>query len=217
MPELLGKPITEMTPAEVAAQIAALTEALTALKTTQEAAAKVNEQVVFTDLGAYATSLVREKLGILKGLTLHVRTIVPPDGKAFTNYEVAYTPEAAKAKKAAAKGEGKGRTVEPNGGKATVAKIAAALGGIETIKVGDNSYKTAKDACKGLGLVCWENDGKGDGAGSVIIRYALEKPGTVTVTAPGGATHKMEDVVTKWKAASKTPAAVTAPVVAPAS
>lgn len=207
MPELLGKPITEMTPAEVAAQIATLTEALATLKTSQETAAKVNEQAIFADLSTYATKLVHEKLGFLKGLTLHVRTVVSPEGKATNDYEVAYTPTV-KAKKG---NGGKGHTVDQDGGKATVAKIAAALGGIEAIVIGDKSYPTAKDACKGLGLVCWENDGKGDGAGSVIVRYATEKPGTVQVKSPGGM-NKLDEVVTKWKTASKT--AVTAPVTA---
>lgn len=177
---VLAKPLDQLSASEAA-------QAIEALRQREAEAIREAEQSVLAEISEFAAKLVREKLGALKPIALRINADVEPPV-----YEAAWAPA-----------ERRSRTVQPNGGKPTIAKVAASLGGFEAVIIGDQSYATPAEACKALGLTCWENDKpKGDGAGVVIVKHAVDHPGTVQIQTKSGIVP-LETAVENWKAASK--------------
>ncbi len=191
---LVGKPISELTPAELA-QLASQLSALTGeIDIRQKAVREQAETEVFTAIAKNAA----EQIVKLAWAKLPKLTLVPDaEGQ---NYTVAYT--ATKVKGAG----GKRAAPDPNGGSITINKIGIAMGGIAWFRVGTTDYEGIKELVKALKQEdgtseserCWDISKKGISASDIVIKYHAEE---VTLVFNDSTEVLVKDAVEKMKQA----------------
>ncbi|MBA7690805.1 hypothetical protein ES703_99337 [subsurface metagenome] len=193
---LVGKPIEELTPAELAqlqSQLAALTGEIDAR---QKAVRDEATAEVFAEIARVSEEGVKK----LAWAKLPKMTLVPDT--AGEHYTVAYA-----AKKV--KGGGGGRAVsEVNSGAITINKIGIAMGGIAWFKDKDGKeHEGIKELVKALknpetgeseGDRCWDIVKKGVSASDIVIKYHAEE---VTLVFNDGTELLVKDAVEKMKEA----------------
>lgn len=193
---LIGKPIDELTPAELA-QLASQLKAITSEIDTRTKAIK--EQAESEQFGKVAeaakeamTALAWEKLPKLQ---------LNPD-EAGENYVVSYV-----AKKVKAGGNGKRAKAEVNSGAVTINKIALSMGGIAWFRGPDGTeHEGIKDLVKSLNQAdgtseadrCWDISKKGVSASDIVIKYHADE---VTLVFTDGTEKLVKDAVEEMKAA----------------
>ena len=208
---VLGKTLSELSPEDLAAALmqvkgSALDIANKAVSAAHEIRAKATEGKMFAEIALAVQPLAEKYLGRLPKIELSPKT---DDKGNIVGYEAFYPIIKVPSRKA--KGA---KTEKPEGnggnGKTTVTKVAnAAFGlGVEyAVRVGDKTYASPKEACKGLNLVCWENEKKGDGAGTVLLKHATDpkNKGTVRIEA-GGKSIPLDEAAERYEKSLKSAA-----------
>lgn len=201
---LVGKPVSELTPAELgalASQLSSLTEAIDSRRKIIHDQVKTEEDVKLAAAGKlYAQALGWAKLP-------KVQLVPSADG---TEYTVSYV---AKGKKT----NGKRAPTEVNGGAITVNKIGIAMGGIMGFRNKDgNEFETLKELIVGdatnnkPGLLqtdgtpeadrCWDISKKGIAASDIVTKYHADE---ITIIFNDGSEKLVKDAVEDMKAARK--------------
>ena len=195
---LIGKPIEELTPAELATLSSQLSGVMTDIETRQKEVRERFQTEVFDKIAEVAKDEVA-KLGWAK---LPKLTLVPDvDG---VKYEVAYS-----AKKV--RGTGKRAAADVNSGAVTINKIGIALGGIAWFKGPDGKeYEGIKELVKSLKHPdtgaseadrCWDISKKGISASDIVIKYHADE---VTLILNDGTEKLVKNAVDEMKAARAT-------------
>lgn len=193
---LIGKPIEELTPAELAQLSSQLVALKTEIDTRQQAVKETFEKDAFGKI----TAVAKEQAGILGWAKLPKLTLVPDvDG---LNYTVAYA-----AKKVKGGGGGRGKS-EVNSGAITINKIGIAMGGIAWFKDKDgNEHEGIKDLMKVLKNPetgepeadrCWDISRKGISASDIVVKYHADE---VTLVLNDGTEKLVKDAVEEMKKA----------------
>lgn len=193
---LIGKPIEELTPAELAKLQSELSALTTDIEARQKAVRAEAEAEVFAEIGKIAEEGVKK----LAWAKLPKMTLVPD--AAGEHYTVAYT-----AKKV--KGGGGGRSPsDVNSGAVTINKIGIAMGGIAWFKdIDGKEYEGIKELVKSLknpdsgeseGNRCWDIAKKGISASDIVIKY---HGGEVTLVFNDSTELLVKDAVEKMKEA----------------
>ena len=196
---LIGKPIEELTPAELAQLSSQLSSLTTEIDTRRTAIKEQVEAEVFGKI----TTVAKEAAQALGWLKLPKLTLVPDlEGE---NYTVAY---ATSKRKGGA--TGKRSVTEVNGGAITINKISIALGGIAWFKDSEGKeHEGIKDLVKSLKQAdgtseadrCWDISKKGISASDIVIKYHAE---AVTLVFNDGSEKLVKVAVEEMKAARAT-------------
>ena len=191
---LVGKPIEQLTPAELnalASQLSSLTSEITTRQTA------IREQVEGEAFGKIAVA-AKEAAQALGWAKLPKLSVTPDD--SGDNYKVAYI----STKKG---GGGKRAPTDVNHGAVTVNKIGIAKGGIAWFKDKDgNEHEGIKDLVKSLKQPdgteeserCWDISKKGISASDIVTKYHAEE---VTLVFQDGTEMLVKDAVEELKAA----------------
>ena len=207
MADIIGKTLEQLTTSELEVYLVARKQAeadkLTSVK-----------KDFFDKVSAHTSALVKTM-----GLAFMPLDLRPRTELGITVYDV-FIPVAKKAGKKAANVSTTGHTAKPDGGKATVSKIAAALFGAESaysIVVGEIEYPSsaekapAHNACVALKIDAWDINQKSSGSGETLIAYANAHPGTIKLNS-GITEIVLEQAAKDWIEAHK-PAPVLAPAI----
>lgn len=210
---VLGRTLAELSPEDLAAALmqvkgSALDIANKAVSAAHEIRAKATEGKMFAEIAAAVYPIAGKYLG---GRYPNIALSSKSDDKGvIVGYDAFYPIIKVPSR---GKGARKSKDTPGNGnGKTTVSKVAAAAfgQGVDyTISSGGKSYDSPKEACKGLGLTCWENGKKGDGAGTVLLKYVADPKtakGSVKIEA-GGKSIPLEEAAERYiKAEGAAPA-----------
>lgn len=195
---LIGKPIGELTPAQLAQLSSELSSLTTEIDTRRKAVKDEVEKEAFDKIAGTAKEVVQTMLGWLK---LPKLTLVPDvDGD---NYIVAYS--------TAKRGKGNGdkrATPEVNSGSITINKIIIAAGGIAWYRDSKGKeHEGIKDLVKSLKNPetgeseadrCWDISKKGISASDIVIKYHADE---VTLVFNDGTEKTVKQAVEDMKAA----------------
>jgi len=194
---LIGKPVDELTPAELATLASQLQALTTEIETRQTTVRDQFQTEVFDKIAEVAKDEVA-KLGWAK---LPKLTLIPDvDGN---KYEVAYA-----AKKV--RGTGRRGTTEVNSGAITINKISIAMGGIAWFKGPAGEFENIKELVKSLkhpetGVSesdrCWDIVKKGISASDIVIKYHADE---VTLIFNDGTEKLVKNAVEEMQAARAT-------------
>lgn len=192
---LVGKPVAELTPAELA-QLASQLRGLTAeIDSRQKAIKDESEHEAFGLIAEGA----KNAMAMLSWEKLPKLNLVP--NEAGDEYVVAYTVTKVK------KGAGKRATPDVNGGGITINKIGIAMGGIAFFRDKDGKdHEGIKDLVKALKQSngepeadrCWDIAKKGISASDIVIKYHADE---VTLVFNDGTTKLVKDAVEEMKQA----------------
>lgn len=194
---LIGKPVDELTPAELgqlSSQLASITAEIDTRRKAIVDQVKDAEDKKLAEAGkAYAQALGWAKFP-------KVQLIPNADG---TDYTVAYV---AKGRK----NGGKRAAPDVNGGSVTINKIGIAMGGIAWFRDSDGKeYEGIKDLVKSLKQAdgssessrCWDISKKGISASDIVTKYHADK---ITLVFNDGTEKLVKDAVEEMKAARAT-------------
>jgi len=190
---LIGKPVEELTPAELAALASQLSSLTTTITDRQKSIRETAESEAFGKIAevakVQATSLAWAKLPPLR--------LVP--NEAGDAYVVGYT--------TTKKGGGKRGPSDANSGAVTINKIGIAMGGIAWFKDKEGKeHEGIKDLIKSLTQTdgtpesdrCWDISKKGIAASDIVIKYHADE---VTLVFNDGTEKLVKDAVEAMKAA----------------
>lgn len=194
---LIGKPIEELTPAELAALASQLSTLTTEIDTRRKAIKETAERESFQKIAKVA----EEQSKVLGWAKLPKLTLAPDTAGEF--YIVGYV--AAKAK-----GGGKRATPDVNSGAITINKIIIAKGGLAWFKDKDGGeHETLKEL---IGVLkqpdgtpendrCWDISRKGISASDIVIKYHADE---ITLVFQDGSEMLVKDAVEEMKTARAT-------------
>jgi len=193
---LIGKPIDELTPGELASLASQLSLLTTEIDARQKSVRDEAQNEVFAEIA----KSVEEGIRKLAWLKLPKLTMVPDADGA--HYTVAYA-----STKVKGAGGGKRTATDVNGGGITINKMSIAWGGIAWFKDKDgNEYEGIKELVKALkqpdGISeadrCWDISKKGISASDIVTKYHAEE---VTLVFNDSTELLVKDAIEKMKTA----------------
>lgn len=191
---LIGKPVEELTPAELAQLASQLSSLSTEINERQQA---IKDTVQKEQFGKIAT--VAKEAAQMLGWQKLPKLICVPDEEGV-NYAVNYV-------STKGRGGGKRTASDVNSGAITINKIGIAMGGIAWFKDKDGKeHEGIKDLVKSLKQEdgtseadrCWDISKKGISASDIVIKYHADE---VTLVLNDGTEKLVKDAVEEMKTA----------------